>query len=144
MSVRKVLAREWTVEVDTDGGPTWAAIGGLRTIGFDMGKTDADTTDMDSGGNAEHLPAERSASVTLEGLWLEDADSGEYDEGQERLMALGDLVGVAGLGAIKFTSPGGKTWTIDCSVQFTGPGGGHNDPAGFTAVLTRSGATAKA
>jgi predicted secreted protein len=139
MAVRKILARELTLEVEDSTPGSWLTIGGLRTLTLDNGKTDADTTDFDSGGWAEHMVAERSGTITLAGLYLEDADSGARDAGQERCEELALLVGAASLGSFQVTTPGGTVKSFTASVNVSGPSGGHNDPAAWSATLTLSG-----
>lgn len=141
MAVRKVLAREFTVEVETDTPGSYVAIGGLRTIGFDRGKTDADTTDFDSEGHASHFVAERNRSVTLEGHHLEDSEYGTRDAGQARVEAFMDLVGPASVATFRITSPGGNVQQFDATVAVSGaPAGGHNDPTTWSATLNVTGA----
>jgi hypothetical protein len=132
--MRKVLGREFTIEIGS------TAIAGLKSIAIDTSETDAETTDFDSGGWAEHLAAERSATVTLSGLYVEDADSGTQDEGQAAVEALAILTGESSLETFTITSPGGITKTFSASAQVSGPSGGTNDAATWGAVLKVSGA----
>lgn len=142
MAVRKVLARGFKVEINTgtEQAPVWTPIKGLETIGFATSKTDADTTDMDSNGNDEHVVASRSREITLEGFWLEDKQTGERDPGQEAVDALNEAVGDESLGEFRLTTPGGKVRRFLASVSVEGPTGGKNEMAKWNATLTVSGA----
>lgn len=142
MVARKMLAREFTIEVETAVADTFVAIGGLITWGQSPGKVDAVTTDFDSAGNAEHMPAERSLQLTFEGRYLEDSADGARDAGQERVETLADDVGpLAATSRMRVTSAGGNIKTYTGSFEVTGPGGGSNDASGWSFTLTRSGAT---
>lgn len=142
MSLGKTLARLLTYELNTgdDVTPTWVPIKGLTSAKPSTDKTDADTTDFDSNGWAEHLPAQRGGSWTLEGYFIEDPATGALDPGQEALMTLGDAMGDAGLKPFRITTPGGNKWEGSVSAKTTAPGGGaNNDPNAFSVELTWSG-----
>jgi hypothetical protein len=146
MAVAKVLARDWTIEVQL-ANESYQAIGGINSFSPSPEKNDADTTDFDSAGNLEHLPASRGMSYTFEGFFLVDVATGARDTGQERVEVLGDLVGPAGLGHMKLTSPpasGAEVWDFDCSINVTPPGGGNDDAASWSFEATVSGAINKA
>lgn len=76
MAIEKVLARDWTTEIKDGGG--YSKIGGLNSLTFSGGKTDAEVTDFDSDGWAEHMAAERTRSVAGEGFFLEMSRSKNY------------------------------------------------------------------
>lgn len=141
MALTKHLARDYTIEVETDTPGSYTAIGGLISWAQSPGKVDAETTTFDSGGVAEHLPAERSLQITLEGRYLEDADDGSRDPGQERVEAIAGLVGTEGLSHLRITAPGGVVKTFEGSFDVTDGGGGSNDASSWQTVFTRSGPT---
>lgn len=141
MPPRKVLARGWVFEVESATPDTWIQIGGINNFTPDRAKDDADTSDFDSGGWAEHLPASRGLSISLDGFYLEDA-AGARDLGQARVEALAQLVDNAGLGRFRMTSPatgGNRRVTGDVSFNYGGPGGGNNDGSAWSMVATFSG-----
>lgn len=151
MAVTKVLARDWTIEIDTDplattptGSPVWTEIKGLNTIGFSQTKNDADVTTFDSGGFLEHIPASRGYEVTLEGIFLEDVSTGDRDPGQEAVEEYADMVGAEALASFQLTSPGGTIWSFSGSVTVETPSGGNDDPTGWSATITVSGQITKA
>lgn len=79
--------------------------------------------------------------MTLDGLRLEDTADGSRDPGQEAVEDLADLVGPAGLAQFRWyqeTSLKGKSFMG--SVNVTGPGGGNDDAASWSAEITVSGA----
>jgi len=138
MAVTKVLARDWTVTV---GG---TAIGGINSITFSSSKTNAETTDFASSGWAEHIVAERTRSMSCEGFFMEDEDTGDRNAGQSAIEALAELFSADSLGTFVLTSPGGTTYTFSASVELADIGGGNNDPTswGFTAEVSGSVVTA--
>ncbi|TFV91408.1 hypothetical protein [Blastococcus sp. CT_GayMR16] len=143
MAKVKILARHLKPELNTGTTllPVWTPIGGLNSLTFSTEKTDTDDTDFDSDGNAEHKVAQRARSISAEGFYKEDPDTGELDAGQEALVALGEAIGYDSLKTMRVTTPGGNVTEYDVSANVTSPsGGGLNDNAGFTAELTVSGA----
>lgn len=141
MAITKFLARDLTIEINTGsiGSPVWTAIKGLNTLTHAPSSTDAETTDFDSNGAAEHMKAERGETWTLAGFSLEDVTTGDRDPGQQAVEALALTVGLASLGNFRITSPGGNTATFMASAEVTRAGGGNNDPATWQAVVRVSG-----
>ena len=76
MAVEKVLARDWKLEIANGGG--WSEIGGLNSLTFSGGKTDAETTDFDDAGWAAHIVAERTRTLSGEGFFLEMSKAKNY------------------------------------------------------------------
>ncbi len=142
MAVQKVLARDWGKEINTGtlAVPIWTPIGGLKSLGFDHSDAKTDLTDHDSAGMDEHLVAGRGATVSLEGFFLEDPDTGTRDTGQAAVEALAAAVGQDSLGQFRLTTPGGTTRIFMASATLGGQGGGNNDATSWSATLTRSGA----
>ena len=148
MAVTKYLARDLTIAISTAVGAdtikgtaddTWTIIGGLNTLTHAPSTARADTSSFDSNGRDEHLIASRGETWTLAGFSLEDVANGDRDAGQAAVEALGKLVGPAGLGWFKVTSPGGNAIRFEASVEVTIHGGGHNDAAAWQAVVTVNG-----
>lgn len=137
----KVLAREWTFEVESATPGTWLEIGGINSFTLDRSKDDADTTDFDSNGWAQHLPAQRGLSVSLDGFYLEDT-AGARNLGQERVETLSRVVGSAGLANFRMTSPataGNRRISGQASYNYGGPGGGNNDASAWSAQAVFNG-----
>lgn len=148
MAVTKFLARDLAISIHTGPGTDTILgtaddvktnIGGLNSLSHAPSTSRADTSSFDSNGRDEHLVASRGETWTLAGFSLEDVATGDRDAGQEAVEALGKLVGPAGLGFFTITSPGGNTILFQASVEVTLGGGGHNDAAGWQAVLTVNG-----
>jgi hypothetical protein len=148
MAITKYLARDLTIAISTAAGvdtlpgtedDTWLDIGGLNTLTHAPSTAKADTTSFDSNGRDEHLPASRGETWTLAGFALEDVANGDRDAGQAAVEALGKLVGPAGLGYFKVTSPGGNIIIFQASAEVTLSGGGHNDAAAWQAVVQVNG-----
>jgi len=135
MAVTKVLARGWALTV----GAGLVAVGGINSITFSGGKTDAETTTFASAGWAEHIVAERTRSISVEGFFLEDSATGDRDAGQEAIETLNDAVGADSIGEFTLTSPGGTVYSFDGSVEVGDIGGGNNDPTSWSATITVTG-----
>ena len=140
MATTKYLARDLTIEVESDTPDVFLHIGGLNTLTHSPSTSRADTTDFDSNGHDEHLVASRGETWTLAGFSIEDVATGDRDEGQEQVEAIGKLIGLGGLGNFRITSPGGNVILFEASAEVTLAGGGHNDAAAWQAVLTVNGA----
>lgn len=144
MGITKIPARDFTLEIDanygTTGGESWTPIGGLNSLTPSPSTNRADTTDYDAQGVAEHMVMERGSSFSLAGFYLEDAETGERDPGQAAVEAVGRRVGLDSFGRFRLTSPGQNVDTFLGSVEVTSGGGGHNDPAAWSATITVSGA----
>jgi hypothetical protein len=142
VAITKFLARDLTIEYNTGtvGTPVWTPIGGLNTLTHAPSSTDADTTDFDSDGRAEHMKAERGDQWTLAGFHEEDVADGSRDPGQEAIETLANGMGLNSLGQFRITSPGGNTETFMASAEVTRGSGGNNDAATWQASVTISGA----
>lgn len=140
MAKLKVLARNWKIEVNTgtEALPTWTKVGGINTFTLSNDKEDADTTDFESAGFAEHMVAGRSNEISFEGFFLEDA-TGVRDTGQEFVETKAEEVGPASIVALRITSPGGKAKQYKGSFSVGDVGGGNNDPTSWGANYTVSG-----
>jgi uncharacterized protein YjdB len=142
MACTKILARGWDIYINTGtiAVPTWTTIGGLSSLTFSNSKNDADTTTYDSQGNMEHIVASRSREVSIEGLYLEDVDTGARDAGQEAVDEAGVSFGCSSLAQFKLTSPYGAITIFLASINIGDVGGGNDDPTSWGATLTISGA----
>lgn len=141
MAITKFLARDLTCDINTGtiAAPVWTPVKGLNTITHSPSSTDAETSDFDSEGRAEHMKAERGDSWALAGFSLEDVSTGDRDPGQAAVEVLGRAIGPASLGQFRLTSPGGNTATFMASAEVTTAGGGTNDAAAWGATITASG-----
>jgi hypothetical protein len=146
MATTKIPARDFTIEIDSayPGTPAWTPIGGLNSLTPSPSTNRADVTDFDSNGAAEHLVMERGLEFTIAGHHLEDALTGDRDPGQVAVETLARAVGLAALGSFRVTSPGGNVDSFLASAEVTTAGGGHNDPAAWSAKLTISGSVTHA
>ena len=139
MAVARFLARDLVSSVKVTG--VYTAIAGVDTITHAPVSTKADSTTFDSNGRAEHIVVQRGDTFTLAGLFEEDPSTGARDPGMEELIRCSRLIGVSATACdFKLTSPGAGYIQFLCSVDFTGPHGGHNDIAKWQAVLEVTGA----
>lgn len=137
MAITKFLARDIAPEVKIAGNYT--AIGGIETLSHSPSKETADSTDFDSNGHAEHVVVQRGDEWTLEGFWLQDVSTGATDPGQAELVEAAREIGLTATREVRLTTPSGYGVRFTCSVEVTGPDGGHNDLAAFSAVLEVTG-----
>jgi len=136
----KILARGFVFEIETDTPGTFQKIGGVNSFSWDPAKNDVDTTDFDSNGETEHMVSSRSRTLTIEGFRKEDQTDGARDAGQELVEAHATQIGPASLRNFRYyhtVSRKGKLFKASANV--TGPGGGNDDAAGWSAELTVSG-----
>jgi len=140
MSVVKVLARGWVLEVESAVPATYVEVKGITSLTFDKSKTDADTTTFDEDGVETHIVASRTSSISFDGFFLEDPANGDRDPGQERVETVSELMGASSVSSYKLTSPGGTIRTFSASSNVSGLGGGNNDPSKWSGELKVSGA----
>ncbi len=142
MTVTKYLARDCLFEVNngTSGSPDWLEVKGLNTWSRTTTKNDADTTTFDEDGRMSHLPASRGDGFGLQGLALEDPDTGAKDPGQEACEAWAKKIGTDGIQQFRVTTPGGFVMTFDASADVKVTGGGKDDPTGWTCDMVVTGA----
>ena len=138
MPFRKVPARDWKVEIETETAGTFQKIEGLTTLTFGSEMTERDTTDFDSGGWLERVASSRANTLTLEGYFQED-ETGARPEGQELVDALGEKVGEESLGNFRLTSPSGRAIQFKAIVTPAEVGGGNDDNTSWGAELMVSG-----
>jgi len=140
----KILARQIIIQVsDGAGTPTWLSIAGINSAKPNPGEAEeaADTGTFDSNGYDESLPAQRGATLEVEGLIVKDDITGAQNPGQARCEALASLVGYAANSQIRFRHPMDTTWRVwTMWVSLSEQGGGKNDPDSWGAKFMRSGA----
>lgn len=141
MAVTKVLARDWTLEINTGtiGSPVWTEVNCLTSLTFSNSKNDVDTTCFGSAGEMEHLVSSRSREISAEGFYLEDISTGDRDAGQDACETLAGEFGTDSLGQFRITSPGGTTKTFMASANIADVGGGNDDATSWGVTLTVSG-----
>ena len=139
MAAVKVLARNWTLEIETDTPSTYAEIKGILSFTFDSVKNDADATTFDSEGWAEHLVSSRGRTISFEAKYLEDQSTGDLDDGQALLVAANLDMAQDSLHNFKLTSPYGTVRSFAASVNLTGLGGEKDDVTNFNGELLISG-----
>lgn len=146
MAVTKIPARDFTIEIDSNypAAPAFIPIGGLNSLTPSPSTTRADTSGFDSNGAAEHMVMERGLEFTISGHHHEDALTGDRDAGQLEVELLARAVGLAATGSFRVTSPGGNVDSFLASAEVTTAGGGHNDPAAWSAKITITGAVTHA
>jgi hypothetical protein len=138
MAPTKVLARGWTFEVKSDQG-IFIAIKGVNSFELSPAANKTETTDFDSNGWVENMVASRGLTLSLEGFYLEDPDTGARDPGQLRVEEIGGLIGPESIGEFRMTSPGGRVKTFFATANVTTPGGGNDDAASWSAEIEVTG-----
>ena len=146
MATTKIPARDFTIEIDTayPGTPAFIAIGGLNSLTPSPSTNRADTTDFDSNGVAEHLVMERGLEFTIAGTTSKTPSPATATRARPRSRRS------PGRSASPPRGPSGSRARAATSTRFlasaevTTAGGGHNDPAAWSAKLTVSGAVTHA
>lgn len=149
MTQRRINARDIIVEIESSTPDSWLPIERLQNVVVNFGENEetADVTDYESDGAYEQEIMQRGASMTLEGLALEDDSTGALPPGRGRVeeMAGEDKVGSDSLGRVRFRSPRSQTWRIwTCTVSLGEQGGATNDKVSWSATITKSGKTTTA
>lgn len=144
MAVTKILARSWDFYVEDKDSGDFVPIKGINSFTINPTKTDADVGDFDSEGMAEHLPAERAVSITLQGVFLIDRATGDRDPGQQLCEELSEKVDIDGLAKFRFIpKTATEGWEFLASFSAGPTGGGRNDGTGWQCEVTRTGKTTK-
>ena len=127
--LRKILARDWDIDVWDKEESKFVEVDGITSITFSSDMTEAETTDFNSEGWAEHIPAERTKSLSVEGNYLEDATVyGGRDQGQEAIDEAAKEFGIDGIIKLHLRSPyGGTALILEGSVNPGDVGGDTND-----------------
>ncbi|MEU8196338.1 hypothetical protein AB0C10_21380 [Microbispora amethystogenes] len=149
MTQRRINARDMIVEVESATPDTWVAIEQLQTITVNPGENEetVDVTDMESDGAYEQEIMQRGASMSLEGLALQDSSTGALPAGRARVEAMAgeDKVGSDSLGRVRFRYPASTSWRIwTCTFSLGEQGGATNDKVSWSATITKSGKTTTA
>lgn len=140
----KVLARDLVTELNTGTSdtPVWVEINGINSIGITWNGNNADTTTFENGGWMTHLKASRGATLSFQGLMIEDESDGTRDAGQAAAEAWALEIGQSSIKQIRITTPGGTTGVFDASATAPiglGTGGGNDDPNGWNLDVEMSG-----
>ena len=140
MATVEVLARNWDLEIeDPNTAGTFVEIGGINSFTFSSDVNNADTTTFSDLGWESHLAASRSRSLSMDGFYLVDPDTGDLDEGQEILNDAAAEMGQDSLIKFQLTDPGGNTKEFEATVNLADQGGGNDDPTSWGAELDVSG-----
>lgn len=137
MTLKKVLARDWNLEILVDAA--YVEVLGLTSFGFGNSKTDADTKTFDTDGWDEHIVAGRGRSLSCDAKYLEDPADGSRDPGQAAVEAAALLIGHDSTATFRLTSPGGVTKVFSGSVNMKDVGGGVNDSTSWGCDILVSG-----
>lgn len=148
MALRKILARDIIIQVESTTPNTWYQVNGLSSAAPNPGEDaeDTDVTDFNSGGRPEYIPTQRGASIGMEGFKLLDSITGDPDPGQGRCETLSDTLGYSGIARVRFRQPLEVSWTVWNAVMTPGEigGGGNNDAGAWNMTIKRTGASTTA
>lgn len=134
MAKLKVMARDWEIHVSKlTSIPVWVRIGGITTFTSSNDKEDADVTDFDDEGFAQHIVVSRTGETSFEGHYLEE------DEGQLLIDDLSEAMGHESLALIRLTRPSGRVLEFMGTFTMGDVGGGNNDITSWGASVNRSG-----
>lgn len=149
MALRKILARDIIIQVESSVANTWFQVEGLNSATPNPGEDaeDTDITDFQSGGRPESMPTQRGASLGMEGFKILDSITGDAAPGQGRCELVADTLGYNGQNRVRFRQPLETVWTLWPAAVFTPGeigGGGNNDAGGWNMTIKRSGASTTA
>lgn len=141
MALTSVLAKDWTLEVNTAADPAvpaWTKVRGLTKVAPTVSSTMQDDSDFDSGGWGSDAVTQRKWQIACEGRRKRDAAAAGFtaDPGQEFIRTAGELVGFdANVNVRCYRTDGAPdAFTGWASVDYSGGGGGTTDlePLSFT------------
>ena len=125
--------KDFLLQRDKDGGPTWATIGGLRTKSFSMNNEMIDSTNHGSNQLRELLDGCGIFSMSASG-------SGLYDGDADTVEALEAAVQSGILQTLRFTDVNGRTYTGKFKVTTFERASEYNAEATYSISLESSGA----
>ncbi|WP_171074366.1 phage tail tube protein [Nonomuraea basaltis] len=145
MALRSLLAKDWTLEVDTSSTttPAWTTVRGLTKLEFSLDSETEDDSDFDSDGWASEVVTQRSWKLEIEGRRKRDTASATFvpDAGQEFLRAAGLVVGITANAHLRWYRKDGSPDAFEgvAAVQYKGAGGEVTDLEPFECELTGQG-----
>ena len=117
------------VNTGTEESPVWTPLGGQKEASFNRGIGTADVTDKDSDGWEEHLPTNRSWSLSCPAFLVEDNPGQQeleaiYEAGEQRqfqiLTESGDYIGKGTIETLNISGAQGAAAEIELSIKGTG------------------------
>lgn len=134
MAADVTLARNVSLEIDTDGLGSWVTVEGVTQLQHQPQTTRADAQSFSAAGYSRQIITSRGDTFTGNYLIWEDEGDGSRDPGQESLEGFGFLSGQAGVANFRVTRAGGGTITFTADVETNLIGGGVQDlsTASFT------------
>lgn len=102
MAVGETLARNWDFSVSTNG-VSYVTMSGVNNWSLDYGDTMKDSTTFDTNGYGRSVKTVRASTITFEGLYLFDDDTGNRDAGQQMVDASTKQFGSDGVLYYKIT-----------------------------------------
>ncbi|MEU1883431.1 phage tail tube protein [Streptosporangium sp. NPDC020072] len=146
MTLRSLLAKDWTLQVNTgtSGSPTWTTVKGLTKLEFGLDSETEDDSDFDSDGWKSEVVTQRGWKLEIEGRRKRDAAAANFvpDPGQEFLRQAGLVVGITANVETRWYRKDGSpdAFTGSAAVQYRGGGGEVTDLEPFEVELTGQGA----
>lgn len=149
MALRSLLAKDWTLEVNTGGGesPVWTTVKGLTSMSFTLDAETEDDADFDNDGWGSSVVTQRSWTLEIEGRRKRDAEAAGFqpDPGQEFLRQAGLIVGLDANVHVRWYRKDGAPDAFEgtAAVQYGGGGGEVTDLEPFEVELTGQGKPAQ-
>ncbi|MBB5081378.1 phage tail tube protein [Nonomuraea endophytica] len=145
MALRSLLAKDWTLEVNTSSTavPAWTTVKGLTKLEFTLDSETEDDSDFDSNGWASEVVTQRKWALEIEGRRKRDTGSASFvpDPGQEFLRKAGLVVGINANVEVRWYRKDGSPDAFQgtAAVQYKGAGGEVTDLEPFECELTGQG-----
>lgn len=145
MALRSLLAKDWTIEVNTGSvaTPTWTPVRGLTQIREAYASNMEDDSDFDSGGWSSSQVTQRTWRLECEGRRKRtEATAFTPDPGQEFVRLRGNDVGIGSNVQCRYYRKDGApdAYTGFASVEYGGGGGGVTDLEPFSVTFHGQGA----
>ncbi|WP_336214383.1 phage tail tube protein [Nonomuraea sp. LPB2021202275-12-8] len=145
MALRSLLAKDWTLEVNTGtlAVPVWTTVRGLTSMEFTLDAETEDDSDFDSDGWGSEVVTQRTWALEIEGRRKRDDSSATFipDPGQEYLRQAGLVVGLTANVHVRWYRRDGSPDAYEgtAAVQYGGGGGEVTDLEPFEVELTGQG-----
>ncbi|GGK90216.1 hypothetical protein Ppa06_58260 [Planomonospora parontospora subsp. parontospora] len=145
MALRSLLAKDWTVEVNTgtQAVPVWTPIKGLTKFAETIESETQDDSDFDSNGWGSDVVTQRKFKLECEGRRKRDTGSPTFvpDPGQEAVRQAGRVVGVEANIEVRWYRKDGSPDAYQgfAAVDYKGGGGETTDLEPFAFDLLGQG-----
>jgi hypothetical protein len=125
VAIRSLLAKDWSIDVDTTGAGTWVPFKGMKSFTETISEAEQDDSDVDSGGYGSDVVTQRKVVLAITSA-RKQVLGGSFtdDPGQAFVRAQGRLVGPSSSFNVRYYRKDGAPDAYTGEVHATGVGGG--------------------